>query len=104
MHRIPFFAVLAVLVTPMSAAAATVYTPVNLSSQANFTWLAPQRDPIGLTGTYFPGGPSGSVSLAGIPFNILSNAAGFQAWNGYVASGGGNGTVSITMQVGVYGV
>lgn len=103
---IAFFAlsVLTILVTPMSASANTVFSPVNFSSQANFTWLAPETDPDGTTATYFPGGPSGSVTLGGIPFKILSNAAGFQAWNGYVASSGRNGTVSITMPVGVYGV
>ena len=106
MHRITFFALwaLAILGTSMSASATTVYSPVNFSSQANFTWIAPQTDPNGATATYFPGGPSGSVTLGGIPFNITSNAAGFQAWNGHVASGGGNGTVSITMPVGVSGV
>jgi hypothetical protein len=81
----------------------TAYSPVDFSSQANFTWVGPETDPDGATGTYFPGGPVGSVTLGGIPFNILSNAAGFQAWNGWVASGEENGTVSITMPVSVYG-
>lgn len=95
--------VLIILLTSMSASAITSYSPVDFSSQANFTWIAPQTDPNGTTATYFPGGPSGSVTLGGIPFNISSNTAGFQAWNGYVASGGGNGTVSMTMPVGIYG-
>ena len=81
----------------------TAYSPVDFSSQANFTWVGPETDPDGATGTYFPGGPVGSVTLGGIPFDILSNAAGFQAWNGWVASGGENGTVSIAMPVSVYG-
>ena len=86
-----------------SAAASTAYSPVNFSSQANFTWVAPQTDPNGAKATYFPGGPVGSVTLGGIPFNILSNAAGFQAWNGYVASSGKDGTVSLTIPVNIHG-
>src|SRR5262245_57542549 len=99
MHRIALF-VLSVAV----ASANTDYFPVDFSSQANFTWIAPQTDPNGTTATYFPGGPSGSVTLGGVPFNITSNGAGFQAWNGYIATGGGGGTTSISMPVGVYGV
>jgi len=86
-----------------SAAASTAYSPVDFSSQANFTWVAPQSDPDGARATYFPGGPVGSVTLGGIPFNILSNAAGFQAWNGYVASQGKDGTVSLTIPVNIHG-
>jgi hypothetical protein len=43
-----------------------------------------------------------SVTLGGVPFNIRSNAAGFQAWNGYVASRGKDGTVSLTIPVNVH--
>jgi hypothetical protein len=106
MHRtaLSVLSLLASVITSFSASASTIYTPVNFSGQANFTWVAPQTDPNGTTAAYFPGGPVGSVTLGRIPFNILSNAAGFQAWNGHVAATGGNGTVSITMPVGVYGV
>ena len=45
----------------------------------------------------------GSVTLGGVPFNIRSNAAGFQAWNGYVASRGKPGTVSLTVPVNIHG-
>ncbi len=76
---------------------------MNFSHKANFTWVAPETDPDGARGTYFPGGPVGSVTLGGIPFNIRSNAAGFQAWNGYEASGGGAGKVSITTRVNIHG-
>lgn len=88
---------------PASAGGGAAYSPVDFSPQANFTWVAPETDPDGARGTYFPGGPVGSVTLGGIPFNIRSNAAGFQAWNGYEASGGGAGTVSITTPVNIYG-
>lgn len=88
---------------PASASGGLAYSPVNFSSQANFTWVGPETDPDGAKGTYFPHGPVGSVTLGGIPFNIRSNAAGFQAWNGYEASMGGAGTVSITTPVKIYG-
>jgi autotransporter passenger strand-loop-strand repeat protein len=80
------------------------FTTVDFSNQANFTWTGRETDPGGGTGVYFPGGPSGQVTLGGIPFNITSNAAGYQAWNAYTAAGGGNGRVSITIPVGIYGV
>jgi hypothetical protein len=86
-----------------SARRGAAYSPVDFSPKANFTWVRPERDPDGAKGTYFPHGPVGSVTLGGIPFNIRSNAAGFQAWNGYEASGGGVGTVSITTPVNIYG-
>ena len=86
-----------------AAGASTAYSPVDFSSQANFTWVAPQTDPNGAKATYFPGGPVGSITLGGIPFNIRSNAAGFQAWNGYVASKGKDGTVSLTIPVNIHG-
>ena len=88
------------------SATGVAYSPVDFSSQADFTWLATQTDPIGATATYFPGGPVGSVTLGGIPFNIRSNAAGFEAWNGWVAAGGPgstDGTVTLTIPVNVYG-
>jgi uncharacterized repeat protein (TIGR02543 family) len=93
----------AILYAQWTANAPSTYSPVDFSSQANFTWLAQETDPDGATATYFPGGPVGSVTLGGIPFNIATNAAGFQAWNGWTASGGENGTVSITMPVNDYG-
>lgn len=88
---------------PASASGGAAYSPVNFSPQANFTWVGPETDPDGAKGTYFPHGPKGSVTLGGIPFNIRSNAAGFQAWNGYEASRGGAGTVRITIPVNIYG-
>jgi hypothetical protein len=88
---------------PASASGGAANSPVNFSSHANFTWVGPETDPDGAKGTYFPGGPVGSVTLGGIPFNIRSNAAGFQAWNGYDASKGGAGPVSITIPVNIYG-
>jgi hypothetical protein len=91
------------LSAPASASGGAAYSPVNFSHQANFTWVGRETDPDGAKGTYFPHGPKGSVTLGGIPFNIRSNAAGFQAWNGYEASGKGAGTVSITTSVNIYG-
>ena len=63
-----------------------------------------ETDPNGASGIYFPGGPTGRVTLGSIPFNIMSNSAGYQAWNGYVAAGGGSGQESITIPVGDYGI
>jgi hypothetical protein len=109
MKRLLVMAVLVVtalgfsVTTGASASGTAAYSPVDFSSQANFSWVAPQTDPNGAMAAYFPGGPLGSVTLGGIPFNILSNAAGFQAWNGWVASGGGSGTVSMTIPVNDYG-
>jgi hypothetical protein len=54
------------------------FTPVDFSNQANFSWVSPEPDPGGPTGVYFPNGPIGQVTLGGIPFDITSNAAGYQ--------------------------
>ena len=78
--------------------------PVDFSSQANFTWTGPETDPGGPSGVYMPGGPNGSVTLGGVPFNIKSNANGYQAWNAWTAAGGGSAQQAITIPVGVYGV
>jgi hypothetical protein len=64
------------------------FTTIDISKKANFTWTGQETDPTGPSGIYFPGGPSGQVTLGGIPFNIRSNKQGFQAWNAYTASGG----------------
>jgi hypothetical protein len=80
------------------------FTPVDFSNQANFSWVSPEPDPGGPTFVYFPNGPVGQVTLGGIPFDITSNAAGYQAWNAWTASGGSNAEESITIPVGVYGV
>ncbi len=89
----------AVSVGPVSA---DPFDQVDISSQANFSWSGS-----GL----LPDAPTGSATLGGIPFNIASNGAGNQAWNGAVAAGGapngsngGPGTESITMDVNVYGI
>lgn len=87
-----------------SATAATIFTPVNISSVANFSWVVPETDPDGQRGVYLPGGPIGEVTLGGVPFNISSNAAGLQAWNANVAADNGDQQESITIPVGVSGV
>lgn len=43
------------------------------------------------------------MTLGGVPFNIRSNNAGYQAWNAYLASDEGDGQVSLTMNVDDYG-
>jgi hypothetical protein len=80
------------------------FSPVDFSSQANFTWVGPETDPSGPTSVYFPGGPTGNQVLGGVPFDITSNASGYQAWNAYTASAGGNAEEVLTIPVGVYGV
>lgn len=78
---------------------------VDFSSRANFSWTSVEEtDPNGVTGIYFPGGPTGQVILGGIPFDIKANAGGYQAWNAYIAAGGGSGEQSITIPVDKYGV
>jgi hypothetical protein len=91
--------------TGQQAASAQGLTPVDISAQANFTWVSqPQTDPIGVTGIYFPGGPVGVVTLGGVPFNLKSNGAAYQAWNAHVAAGGGSGQQAITIPVDQFGV
>jgi len=82
---------------------AQIFAPVDFSSQANFTWATrAETDPDGTTAIYMPSGPVGVVELGGVPFNLKSNAAGFQAWNGWMD--GQPGQESITIPVGVQGV
>jgi hypothetical protein len=91
--------------TGQQTASAQGLTPVDISAQANFTWVSqPQTDPNGKMGIYFPGGPVGLVTLGGVPFNLKSNGAGYQAWNAHVAAGGGGGQQTITIPVGQFGV
>jgi hypothetical protein len=97
------FSLTAASVSPPPAATGAFYF-VSLTNVANFTWVAPDTVPGEPTGTRLPGAPVGLVTLAGIPFNIASNAAGKQAWHADVAVNGGSGPVSITNSVNVYGV
>jgi hypothetical protein len=90
--------------TVAPAKAATIFTPVNISRFANFSWVEPETDPDGQRGVYLPGGPTGEVTLDGVTFGILSNAAGLQAWNANVAADNGDHQESITIPVGVFGV
>ena len=80
------------------------YDTVNMSSEANFTYAGEVSVPGDITGIYLPGAPTGMVTLGGVPFNLASNASGFQAWSSQVAADGGSGEVSVTVPVGVYGV
>lgn len=72
----------------------TTYTQVDFSSQANYSWLP----------GYLPGAPKGIATLGGIPFNIVSNAAGNQGWSAQSAGDDPDGHKSITIPVNVYGV
>jgi hypothetical protein len=90
-----------VTVTPPVAGA---FYPVSLSNSANFTWAGVSTVPGEPTAIRLPGAPTGPVVLAGIPFNIASNAAGNQAWHGDIAAAGGPGVVSVTSSVNVYAV
>ena len=83
------------LASGVGAVLAQTFDQVTFSSQANFSWLGSGE---------LPGAPTGPVTLGGIPFNIVSNGSGDQAWNASLAAGGGNGTESITMNPNVYGV
>jgi hypothetical protein len=77
------------------------YNQVDFSSQANWTWAGYDSIP-GLSGVFLPGAPTGVTTLGGIPFDIKSNDAGYQAWNSYLATNEGSGQVSITMNVDIY--
>jgi hypothetical protein len=84
---------------------AGTFSTVDISSQANSSWLDVAHEPGGnSSGIVLPGAPTGSVTLGGIPFNITSNAAGNQAWNADTAAGGGSGQESMTVPVSEYGV
>ena len=72
----------------------TTFTQVDISSQANYSWLP----------GYLPGAPAGNVTLGSIPFNIASNAAGNQGWSAQSAGDDPDGHKSITIPVNVYGV
>jgi hypothetical protein len=73
---------------------------VDFSSQANYSWAGSGA---------LPGAPVGNAILGDVPFNIKSNEAGNQAWNGAIAAGwtpgkdDDGGAQSITMNVNVYG-
>ncbi len=97
------FSLTATSMSPPPAAVGAFYF-VSLTNVANFTWAAPDTVPGEPTGTRLPGAPVGLVTLAGIPFDIASNAAGKQAWHADVAVNGGSGPVNITNSVNVYGV
>lgn len=78
------------------------FTPVDFSSQANWTWSGYDVAPPNPAGVYIAGAPTGETTLGGIPFNITSNSSGYQAWNGYMVQPN-FGTASITMNANVYG-
>ena len=101
--RVIFGALLCVLIhgSVLNRALAETFVPVDFSSQANFTWAGVDSVPGEPSGIRLPGAPTGSVTLGGIPFNIKSNASGYQAWHGDVAANGGTGLYSITMPVDV---
>jgi hypothetical protein len=80
-------------------------TQVDFSNQANFTWggldqIPAPGEPVAV---HLPGAPVGVTTLGGIPFNIISNADGKEAWAAGVAAAGGDSVVSITMNENVFG-
>ena len=79
------------------------YNQVDFSSQANWTWAGYENAANLPNGIFLPGARTGETTLGGIPFNIKSNSAGYQAWNAYVENTG-YGQESITMNVNVFGV
>ncbi len=93
-----------VLGGPVTRALADTFSPVDFSSQANWTWSGTESPGHGQPlGVYLPGAPTGQTSLGGVPFDITSNAAGDQAWSGFIANTG-SGSASITINVNTYGV
>src|SRR5579864_4032585 len=93
------------IIEASSTASADVFTTVDFSNQANFTWVShAETDPSGPTNIYFPGGPLGPNTFNGIPFDITSNTEGNQAWNSWTASGGSDAVQTLTIPVNVFGV
>ena len=76
---------------------------IGLTNVPNFTWAAPDTVHGEAVGTRLPGAPIGRVTLGGVPFDIVSNTNGKQAWHADIAAGGGVGQVSITMPVNIFG-
>lgn len=93
-----------ILSTAGLAHSAGVFQTVDFSSQANFTWAAPDAVPGEPTATRLPGAPVGLTNLAGVPFDIASNAQGKQAWHADVAANGNAGLVALSMAVNIQGV
>jgi hypothetical protein len=80
------------------------FNPINMSSEANFTFAGEVSVPGDLQNTiYLPGAPTGSVTLGGVPFDLASNGSGDQAWSAEVAANGGSSQVSVTVPIGLYG-
>jgi hypothetical protein len=96
------FLVSAIVMLSVDASGAIII-PVDFSSQANWTWAGYESVPDQPSGVFLPGAPTGMTNLGGIPFDIKSNDAGYQAWNSYVAANEGSGQVSLTMNVDIYG-
>jgi hypothetical protein len=90
-----------ILVTPPIAGD---FYPVNIANSANFTWAGVTTVPGEPTVIRLPGAPVGLVTLAGLPFNIASDAFGNEAWHADIAAGGNTGVVSLTAAVNVYAV
>lgn len=84
---------------------AGIFTQVDFSNQANFTWggtdvIPAPGEP---TTVHLPGAPVGVTTLGGIPFNIITNANGKEAWAAATAAAGGDSVVNITMSVNIVG-
>ena len=97
----------AVVFCSVSALAKGVtFSPIDFSSQADYSWPGTV---IPGTGVLLPGAPIGNVTLGGVPFNIKSNGSGNQAWNAAYSAGGTTGendpggAQSITINVNDYG-
>jgi hypothetical protein len=99
-----FVGVAVALVAQTDTVLGEVFDQVAFSSQANWTWAGVESIPGQPSGVTLPGAPTGLTTLGGIPFNIRSNTEGKEAWNAYIATNGGSGQASITMNVNVYGV
>ncbi len=91
-------------VTGLSEAYVNAVTPVDMSGQANFSWVGNDTLPGDPSGIWLPGAPTGNVTLGGVPFNIKSNASGNQAWAAGTAANYGAGQESVTINVNVFGV
>jgi len=95
-HKIAIMMLVLFLVGGFAKAATSPTTTIDISSFADTTWCASTF----INCSTFP---FGAQTYNGIPFLIPGNAQGTanNLWYSYVAAGGGNGTVSVTIPINI---
>ncbi|MBN2133831.1 MAG: PEP-CTERM sorting domain-containing protein [Sedimentisphaerales bacterium] len=70
------------------------FAQVGICDEANYSWT--QVDMLDA--------PTGVTTLGGVPFDISSNGLGYEAWAAGYVPGVGDGQLTLSIDVGVYGV